>query len=666
MTFALGILVTVALSALAMAAALSVAQRSRLRGHAETAVAAGILWIVIVMFPVYVLGLTRHLTRGWLAGASITCSLAVLAAALAVPAPRPGRVRALGREAVAVLCLPLVGLREAFRARSLVLVGLVLAAGLIGWTAVCAYYSPSWGQWDALWYHEPITAFTLQNHGFDVVPLPNDGLQKINGYPRLGEMTQLWFVIFTDRRLIDIANPLLAPLYMLVVYVLARRHTADVVAPMGWASIALVAPLASRILQTSYVDIEVAIFVLAAMHFCTRAPFRVRDAWLGVACMSLALGAKVLALVPVAVLSIIALGRLVSAHGRVRPKATLLTLVLGALAMTAVASVTYWRNWIHFHNPLWPDFDYDNDRLGIHWRGTTAVLDPSPELLDLVETMGSIPYSRHLGHATQQYEYGFGTTWALVPLAVLSTFAVWVTAARHLVGGLFAIGEWRMSDATRSAFYVSIVLGASVWLAPTPVWGARYFIAQFVMLCLLVAWAGGRPGFQRFQEGAVAVAVITTAIAFFWQTPRWWYTPSELKTLASIPYPAREVTPAAAISPDLGLASASAVTSAVGIARERDVRRRDVVAFGDADGNFIALFWNNRYDNRVVYVPSGEGFLARVDQEDAVWLYCAFGDPMYAKLKKPNSGWIEVGTLNVEHWGAMFRRAPPPSPPLPP
>ena len=666
MTFALGILVTVALSALAMAAALSVAQRARLCGHAETAVAAGILWIVIVMVPVYVLGLTSHLTRGWLAAASVACSLATLAAALTIPSPRSGRVRAVGREAVALVWLPLVGLREAFRARSLVLVGLVLGGGLVGWTAVCAYYAPSWGQWDALWYHEPITAFTLQNHGFDVVPLPNDGLQKINGYPRLGEMTQLWFVIFTDRRLIEIANPVLAPLYMLVVYVLARRHTEDVVAPMGWAAVALIAPVASRLLQTSYVDIEVAIFVLAAMHFCTRAPFRVRDAWLGVGCMSLALAAKVLAIVPVAVFAVIALGRLVSAHGRARPRATILTIVLGALAMTAVGAVTYWRNWIHFHNPLWPDFDYDNERLGIHWRGTVAALDPSPEFLTLLENMGSVPYSRHMGHATQQYEYGFGATWFLFPMAVVSTLTVWAAAARHVVGRLFAIVEWRMSDATRSALYVSIALVGSVWLAPTPVWGARYFIAQFVMLGLMVAWAGGRPGFQRLQEGAVAVAVLTAIVAFFWQTPRWWYTPSELEKLVSIPYPAREVTPAAAISPDLGLASASAITSDVGLAREREVRRRDVVAFGDADGNFIALFWNNRYDNRVVYAPSGEGFLARVDQADAMWLFCAFGDPMYAQLKKPGSGWIEVGTLNVEHWGAMFRRAPPPWPPLPP
>ena len=111
---------------------------------------------------------------------------------------RPGGNRALARAALAQARLPFDALHEALRARSFVLLGLLMSAALILWTAISSYYAPSWRQWDALWYHEPIVAFTIQNHGFAMVDLPRDGLQKINGYPRLCEMTQLWFVIFTD------------------------------------------------------------------------------------------------------------------------------------------------------------------------------------------------------------------------------------------------------------------------------------------------------------------------------------------------------------------------------------------------------------------------------------------------------------------------------------
>ncbi|MDB4997008.1 MAG: hypothetical protein JWM74_4440 [Myxococcaceae bacterium] len=37
--------------------------------------------------------------------------------------------------------------------------------------------------WDGLWYHEPLTGLTIQNHAFAPEPLPG-GLQVINGVRR--------------------------------------------------------------------------------------------------------------------------------------------------------------------------------------------------------------------------------------------------------------------------------------------------------------------------------------------------------------------------------------------------------------------------------------------------------------------------------------------------
>ncbi len=240
--FAVGVAKLCLLSALAMVAALSVAVRGRFEGRAETAAAAGLLWNAIVLTPIYALGLTNRLTATSLGLTSAAFSVAVLFASMV--GRRPREVAAdVAREALAIARMPFEALRDAWVARSVVLVGLVFSVVLILWTGLTSYYSPSWRQWDALWYHEPIIAFTIQNHGFAVVDLPQTGLQKINGYPRLCEMTQLWFVIFTDRRLIEIANSFLAPLFMLVVYLLAQRQarTRDFtksrrVASMGWAA----------------------------------------------------------------------------------------------------------------------------------------------------------------------------------------------------------------------------------------------------------------------------------------------------------------------------------------------------------------------------------------------------------------------------------------------
>jgi hypothetical protein len=83
-----------------------------------------------------------------------------------------------------------------------------------------------------------------------------------------------------------------------------------------------------------------------------------------------------------------------------------------------------------------------------------------------------------------------------------------------------------------------------------------------------------------------------------------------------------------------------------------------VLAFDDYDGIFAALFWNNRYSNRVVYVRSGPDYLARVAQTNAVLLYCNYSDPMLRTLQAEGSGWVAVGPLNVENWGVLFKRAP--------
>lgn len=652
--FALGLVLFASLNVLAVAAALSLALRAELEGRAEIALATGLLWNAMIAVPIYVLGLTDHLTPTALALTSGPFFAALLVGS---QWRRPDGRRALARAALAQARLPLDAFREALRARSLVVVGLLMSTGLILWTAICSYYSPSWRQWDALWYHEPIVAFTIQNHGFAMVDLPRDGLQKINGYPRFCEMTQLWFVIFTDRRLIEIANSFLAPLLMLATYLLTRRPGGDRVTAMGWAVVVLVLPGTSIVMQSTYVDLHTSLLVLAAAHFCIRAPLRMRDVWFAAGCFTMAIGAKILALVPVGMFALVLLLRLLATHARARPRATAGTALGGVAMMAGVAAITYWRNWKHFHNPFWPDLVYDNPRFGIHWTGLTYPVNPvdmNQPFSVLYDNLTSIPYSRSLGHMTQVYEYGAVTGWFLVPLAVLSVTAIVLVAMRSALGRALRRPAWRMDDDTSRVLLLLVPLGVSLVLSPA-LWGARYNMASLALATVFISWAAARKGCERMGEGAVAIAVVGSILAFFWTTPRWWYTPTELAKLASVPYPDREVTPAAKISPALGLASGSPVVFETGLAREAALTKGTTLAFDDLDGSFPALFWNNDYSNRVVYVPSGPDYLERVEQTNAKWLYCNNSDPLCGTLRT-DPRWRYVGVLNVERWGGVFER----------
>ena len=92
-------------------------------------------------------------------------------------------------------------------------------------------------------------------------------------------------MIFTDRQLVEVANSLIAPGLIYATYVIARRYTRDVVRCMGWAAVVvMLMPTASYLLQSVYIDIHVALFVLAATHYATRPVYRLSDAWLAAVC----------------------------------------------------------------------------------------------------------------------------------------------------------------------------------------------------------------------------------------------------------------------------------------------------------------------------------------------------------------------------------------------
>ena len=610
-----------------------------------------ILWNVVLGVPIYALGLTNHLTALTLGVSSALFSTAVLVTASWRRPAAPGVLHAF----VALTFLPFDGLAIARRARSVVLLPLTLAGLLIVYTAVASYFTPSWRQWDSLWYHETIIGFTLQNHGFAPVDLPSD-LQKVNGYPRFCEMIQLWFIIFTDRRLIELTNSLVAPAFMYATYVIARRYTRDAVSCMGWAAVVMLMPTASYLLESTYIDLHVALFVLAGTHYATRPVFRLVDAWLATACVVMAVGAKYLALPPMAIVTVIALVRLLRTHG---PSArSWATIGLGFLLITGMGWTIFWRNWVHYKNPFWPDLQYDNARFNIHLPFIpfqTNALDMNIPLRDLLGALYSVPYSvTTLGRKGQLYEFGFAATWIVFLVGGLALLLVLFLSIRDWLGRHRDVEAWRCPEAV-NALLVALPAIVEIWTSPA-LWGARYHLATVAALTCLIAFWSGRRRWYGFGAGLAAAACVTSIIAFIWVRPRWLWLPSELVALAKIPYPEREVTPASAISTDITIAAGSAITRESGLARER-LKPGDIVAIDDYV-QYPALLWNNAHTDKLVYVPSGDGFFERVSKTGAKMIYCRPSDPGCDKFT-PENGWRDLGPYNVENWGKLFERVGP-------
>ncbi len=640
------------LTVAAFVAAVALAVRLKPAGRAELLLASTVLWNLLLVAPIYALSYAHALTARTLAIVSVVLFHGVIVAALPSGGRRGGLLD-IAAALIDIVVLPFEALGSAARARSLVTLPIAMCCWLIVYTAIGSYYTPSWRQWDSLWYHETIVGYVLQNHGFGVLDLPGD-LQKVNGYPRLCEMTHLWFVIFTDRRLIEVATSLLAPGFVAACYLLVKRFSRDTSTAVALAAALMLMPTAAYLLESTYIDVHVAMLVLGATYYATRPELRLADVLLAIICLAMATSSKFLVVPNVAVLSLITVARLFHQHGVSRR--SLGMTAVGTVAIGGAAALVYLRNWLAFKNPFWPDLNFESAKLGLRFVGG----DPAANLIDmnvpwrqLVDELSTVPYSlrRSLGPREQLYDYGFAITFVVFPIGFLAAAMAFARTWVSLLGRIVRRPSWVSSDA-ENAVLVALPTVAGIYASPA-LWSARYQIAHVATLAAMVAWLGGRKGWSALSRDAAIATSIGAVIAFFWVEPRWWYLPTELAKLARIPYPEREVTPASAISPGLSIASGSAITREVGLERERTIGPGSVVAYNDRE-QFIALLWNNEFSNRVQYVPMGPGYVDRVEASGASWVYCRYGDPAAEELAR--RGWTSVGTYNVEGWGSMLRR----------
>ena len=86
---------------------------------------------------------------------------------------------------------------------------------------------------------------------------------------------------------------------------------------------------------------------------------------------------------------------------------------------------------------------------------------------------------------------------------------------------------------------------------------------------------------------------------------------------------------------------------------EKTIGPGSIVAFtGDTSGVVYAL-WNFHYENRVIYVPSGPDFAARVNASNATWVYTSGSE----RDELISHGFVELGPLVNGDGNVVLRRA---------
>jgi hypothetical protein len=436
-------------------------------------------------------------------------------------------------------------------------------------------------------------------------------------------------VIFTDRRLIELPNSVMGVPLMLACYVLVRRYAQDRVSAIGWATALLLMPGMVLELRSTYIDVHVAALFLIAVVFVTRPRVRLRDGLIAALSLALLGGSKGMALAWVPLLAAAVLPRLI-AQNRQRGWATAVTVLGGILLVLSVPTPTYVRNWVAFHNVIWP-IAFNSPRLGVHWPGPHDVMEMNKPVGELIGGMLSIPIPGHDWADTRTYGYGLGLPWLVLPTGVV---ALLVAVTRALLGAARVL---RLDRRTANLLLVVTPLLLTIPASPA-LWSARYNVHLAAAFIFLTSWLLGWAPYA-LREAFVGVVISTSVMMMWWADPGWTVHIDDVITLMGQSAEERATYHSAEYMMATGTARE----------RERELRAGSVCIFTDQH-MFPSLLWNERFTNRVLYLPSGadpEAFVTRVEDVHAKWVVVAQGTSQYAALQRRSAKWREVGPAST-------------------
>jgi hypothetical protein len=609
-------------------ASLALAFRAKPEGRAELGIATALVFTALVCAPIYVLGTFNVLYPWALAGTSSGLYFAIIATC-------GGREwRALLRRCVAetrglARVVP-NGLCEAFAARSFVFVGLAYCTGLVA-VALLLTWLIQFNGWDDFIYHTPMVGFAIENHGFRIIDLPHaEAVQGNNGYPRLCEMNALWFVIFTDRTLMELPVILFTLPLMLATYALARRY-ANRVHAMGLAVVVMLMPHVWHALCSTYNDLEVAFFLTAALYYTSRPVFRLEHGVLAIVAMTLVIGSKVTWLTFVPPIAIFTLPRVLRAKASWARRGAVIA--FGAVMFGTLAWLHLGRNWIHFKNPFWP-FEFHSKRLHLDFpgfRNYSEIASDPPFIQSFTPPSGGMGDMFRRG-------YGQAVAWIGFPLAAIA-LGVWlVVAIRDLV-------RTRRFGETWVLGLLVVPALISIYTSPT-LMQPRYNVHIVAALLTAGAWlflfVGSR--WRRARENLVGAMMALSIIPFFWMGDA---------NVTNVDEETEHV-----LHPFASTRWYSVHPGFDSLTKQKfeEIHAGDEVDFTD-DIGFPGAAWNFDFSNHVAYVPfkNRKQFLDDLDKNRAKWVIVFQGTGPDGAVAH-NAGWELVGQTNRDQPELAYRR----------
>ena len=614
----------IAVCTLALVAGGAVSARWWAGSRSERALALAAVALGIVLVSIHVLGWAGALgLAGALTPGTVATLITVLAGVAFMIAARGAGVRETTRQAVAALLdgprLALDGLGECLRARSLAGAGLVLLGLVVAWTAYGAWLAPS-SAWDGVFYHEAMIGFAIQNAGFASEALP-PSLAPIDGYPRMVENLSLFGVMFLDRRVIELPGSPMLLVLVLGAYVLVRRWVPSRATAIGLASGLALLPGIVLQLRSTYIDAIAAAYFVIALSFVTRPTLRARDAVLAAVWIGIVGASKSTGFLLAPVLAAMLFARVLV---RSRGVARIATIATGLCAIALLASPTYVRNWLEHDNPLWPGH-VRVEALGIDWPGPLDVAAHDRSFSDTVRMLFAPPIDGQQYHDTRDNGYGNVPPFLILPLALL---AMLVAPARAIVAWLGGKRDVARDALGMLAMVLPIV--ATLALSPAKFW-ARLNLHVVVALWMAAAWLIAKTG-RSLGEGVVGALVVGGAITLCWSEPAWDIPWERVRRLASLSADERAVDDNEMIT-----------LAPEAIARERErLPAGALVVF--AEHPFPAQLWNERFDNRVSWLPpmSPERWLDEAERRGATWVVVPRSGALIQRLRDSDE-WFELG-----------------------
>lgn len=618
MIFVLGLAVTIA--ACSLARALGYTRRS------ELVLAVWCLGSALMIVSVQSLAALHALTRGALIVSTVGLCVLGLGASAAVLRSLPARPARWSLWRTLAKPLPLVAVS---------LSALVLAHALVS-----TWLLPS-EAWDGIWYHETIVGFTIQSGSLDPMPLPQNLLQQVNGFPRGAEMACTWFVLLSDRRWIELPNTLALIPFAVASFGLGRPYLRSRGLAVVLACVAALTPGAILQLRSTYVDVFVAAACVSSLYFATRRPLRKGDVVLAGVALFLHVDAKssALTIAPFVLLLLIVRG--------LRLRHPQVALSFAVLCVAAAVGFVYVRNQLLFHNPVYP-VAVRWPRIGLDLPGVRAAseLDVNASTKDVLSAVFSPAAPGRDFADIRRGGYGLAVAWVIFPLALAGAVRALFIAARRATP---TVARDTRRARARALLLMGAVVAPSLLVSPA-LWSARYNLHVVAVAAAFAAYAlqhlpARIPALVRYVPTLAALSLSLFAILRFdppLQGASW----SRLRAAWSVDAQGRAIATEAEWT----------IEPAAAAARERELHAADVVLFGD-HVTFPSVLYNERFDNVLRYTDARGPELVRVIAEAKPrWIVAVEHDPLHDFVVAHPAEWERVGLASRGHPSIAFRR----------